>query len=133
MKISKIPQIEVIQESDPSVFKTQFNELMKTLRSAEDLDFKLYSDSSFSDYRAIVTYYVSVSEMNTVADEYHAEGLRYLCRNCPHLEDPKDKRIKYCKCKYAELGMTHKDMESCEVFYRELKLGLIEPLEDYMR
>lgn len=133
MKISKIPQIEVIQESDPSEFKKQFNELMKTLKSAEDLDFKLYSDSSFSDYRAIVTYYVSVSEMNTVADEYHAEGLRYLCRNCPHLEDPKDKRIKYCKCKYAELGMTHKDMEACEVFYRELKLGLIEPLEDYMR
>lgn len=130
MKISKIPQIEVIQSSDPSEFKTQFNELMKTLNSAEDLDFKLYSDTT---YRAIITYYVGTHEIDSVKDEFHAEGIRYLCRNCPHLEDPRDKRVKNCPCKYAELGITHKDRESCEVFYRELKLGLIEPLEDYMR
>ena len=130
MKITKIPQIEVIQSEDPIEFKKQFNDLMKTMTEVGDIDIKLYSDTT---YRAIISYTIIAREFDSVADEFHAEGLRYLCRNCPHLEDPEDKRIKHCKCKYAELGRTHKDHEACELFYRELKTGRIEPIEDYMR
>lgn len=130
MKTTRIPQIMVIQSDDPMDFQTKFNDLTKSMSDVDDMDVQIFSDG---DYKAIITYYLSTKEINSVADEFHSEGIHFLCRNCPYLEDPKDKRIKYCNCKYAELGRTHKDHEACELFYREVKTGLVTPLEDYMR
>ena len=124
MKISKLKRIAVIESVNPDIFEHLFNSKLDELAFMEELDYQIYCDSK---YKAIISYSETVREMDCVKDEFHAEGIRYVCANCPDLVDPLDARIKYCECKYAELGRTHKDHEACEYFYRRLKAGLIEP------
>ena len=65
-----------------------------------------------------------------VRDEYEAEGIRYLCKECPYLEIGKDKRRKWWPCKYATYGRAYVDSQACESFYKELKQGKIKPREE---
>ena len=65
-----------------------------------------------------------------LSDEFHAEGLRFLCMHCPHYEDPGNKTVKHVACKYADLGRTHLEHEACEVFYKQVKNGTVQPKED---
>lgn len=131
MKISKLPKIAVIEATSADDFQDRFNSKVEELICFDDLNYQLQLQDSL--YRAVITYTETTRDADTVKDEFHFEGIRFLCKHCPYLEDPKDKRVKHCKCKYAELGMTHKDHEACEMFYRKVKAGSIEPLEDYMR
>ena len=82
---------------------------------------------------AIISYKETIEIMDKVADEYHAEGIYYLCKHCPYLDDPHDKRVKRCACKYSSSGVAYKDSEACEIFYKALKRGDITPLPDYAR
>ena len=129
MKVNEYPQIAVICEDDAKAFEKAFNAKMVELAESNP-QFKFIQKDAFV---AIISYTQKEHIMDCVADEFHAEGIRYLCKNCPHLEDPHDRRVMRCGCKYAELGTTHKMHEACEVFYKALKNGTITPLEDYER
>ena len=129
MKVNTYSQIAVVKAEDAEEFQDKFNAKMKELA---DYDPK-FEFVFKSDFVAIISFVQKESIMDCVADEFHAEGIRYLCKNCPHLEDPHDKRVMRCGCRYAELGTTHKLHEACEVFYKALKNGTITPLEDYER
>ena len=131
MLTESYPQISVIQAESAEDFESMFNDKIKELSGHKITDQSI--DISGKSYKAVITYLVTEHIVNSVADEFHAEGIRYLCKHCPHLEDPKDRRVKYCTCKYSETGMAHKDHEACELFYKQLKLGKLEPLDDYMR
>jgi len=129
MKVNEYPQIAVVHGEDPKDFQEQFNEKMKELA-----EFKpTFEFMSKHELTAIISYIYKERVMDCVADEFHAEGIHYLCKNCPYMDDPKDKRVMRCGCKYSDLGMTHKMHEACEIFYRDLKAGKIEPLADYER
>ena len=132
MKSKSFENVAIVYSTDPADFEAKYNARAKDLSES----YKIVSQNVTSEngsYLGVITYEVTETTPDCVADEFHAEGLRFLCKHCPHLEDPKDRRIKYCPCIYAELGRTHKDHEACEVFYRELKAGRITPIEDYMR
>ena len=131
MLTESYPQISVIYADNAEDFQEMFNDKIKELSGHKITDKSI--DISGDSYKAVITYLVTEHIVNSVADEFHAEGIRYLCKHCPHLEDPKDRRVKYCTCKYSETGMAHKDHEACELFYKQLKLGKLEPLDDYMR
>ena len=130
MKRRKVTKVAVVRSHDPMEFEKLFNERIDALADSNPT----YQIKDTGDIlSAVITYEEVYSLVDSIADEFHFEGVRYLCKHCPHLEDPKDRRIKYCKCKYAELGMTHKNHEACEFFYRQLKAGLVDPLEEYER
>ena len=124
MKISKVKRIAVVESADPELFEQRFNSKLDELSFHEGLDYQIYCDSK---YKAIISYCETVRKMDSVMDEFHAEGIHYVCANCPDLEDTLDARVKWCACKYSELGSTHKDHEACEYFYRRLKAGTIQP------
>lgn len=130
MKRESVTKVAVVRSKDPSEFEILFNAKMDAL--AMNNPNPQITDTG-EVISAIITYSETYHIIDSIADEFHYEGIRYLCKHCPHLEDPKDKRVKYCKCKYNELGMTHKDHEACEYFYRQLKAGNVTPLEDYER
>lgn len=130
MKISRLKRIAVVESTDPEEFEELFNSKMEELAFSDSIEHQIYCTDR---YRAVITYEQTVRTFDCVADEFHAEGIRYLCRHCPDLEDPHDKRIKHCICKFAELGATHKDREACDYFYRRLKAGKIEPIEEGVR
>ena len=131
MRRESIPQISVIEKETAKEFQDEFNARIRELSSYKITGRDI--DISGDSYKAVIVYEMTEHIIDSVADEFHAEGIRYLCKHCPHMEDPKDRRVKYCICKYSETGMAHKDHEACEIFYRDLKLGKIQPLEDYER
>lgn len=132
MKRTTYQNVAVVHADDPNEFEAMYNERSKSISQGHKIVSQNVTAENHS-YVGIIIYEVVETEMDCVADEFHAEGVHYLCRHCPHLDDPKDRRVKRCSCKYAELGTTHKDHEACEVFYRALKAGSIEPVEEYMR
>lgn len=124
MRVDVFPQIAVVQAESAEKFEAEFN--AKTRELADRItDTKV--EITGTVLTGIISYKEKVEVMDCVADEFHAEGVRYLCKHCPHLEDPEDGRVKWCSCKYADLSMTHKDHEACEVFYKQLKAGKIKP------
>ena len=125
------PQIAAISKKSASEFQDEFNKTIRELSGKKITDQKIeISGDSFS---AVIIYQEVEHIRDSIADEFHDEGIYYLCKHCPHLDDPKDKRIKYCTCKYSETGRTHKQHEACELFYKQVKLGKIIPLDDYER
>lgn len=130
MRRETVTKVAVVRSTDPDEFANLFNKKMDELAANEPTHQITDNGVVIS---AVITYLERYNFIDCVADEFHAEGIRYLCKHCPYLDDPHDKRIKRCTCKYAELGMTHKEHEACEYFYRQLKAGNVTPLEDYER
>ena len=130
MRNTKVTKVAVVRSTDPEEFANLFNGKMDELANNNPTHHITDNGEILS---AIITYEETHHIVDSVADEFHFEGIRYLCKHCPFLDDPHDRRIKHCTCKYAELGMTHKDHEACEYFYRQLKAGNITPLKNYER
>ena len=131
MRVDAFTQIACIKSEDPIEFQTQFNEKMKELANSRKLEPVI--EMSNGVFTAVIKYEESEQTMDSVADIFHAEGIRYVCKQCPHLVDPHNGTIKWCECPFAELGKTHKDHECCELFYKEVIQGKIKPRPDYVR
>lgn len=129
MKREEKVQIEVVTGETPQEFQKNFNDAMDLLAEYDPQ----YEFNHAMGFCAYITYNKKIYVMDCVADEFHAEGIHYHCRNCPYMEDPRDKRVKYCTCKYHPLGRTHKDHEACEMLYKEVKQGRVKLLEDWER
>ena len=79
MLINKIPQIKVISNIDPVAFEKQFNSVMADLADKKPKHIIDLTDG----YKAVISYEETISIPDSVADEYHAEGIKYTCRECP--------------------------------------------------
>lgn len=124
MRKTTIQQTALICATTPDKFEEQFNARMVELKGKKILDTSI----SIDNLMAIVLYEDELpEEPQTVREEYNAAGYVFLCKQCPHIELPKDKRLKSVACKYDEFGRTRLDCECCEMFYKELKQGSITP------
>jgi hypothetical protein len=113
---------KVLKESDPEIFEHKYAEYAD---KAQD-PIITFSDGYFI---AVITWeeILIEDEPRTIRDEYHEQGIRYVCSQCPYLEMDGDKRRKYHPCKHHELGTAHEDHEACEYFYKLLQQGKIVP------
>lgn len=122
MKTLTIPQMEVVASSDPDVFRDEYNRVMRELAEYEpECELKEVDGGMW----AIITYTIKEQEFDSVKDEFHAEGIRYICDQCPMHEEVKDRRIKRLPCKHSEFGETHREHECCEYFYKMLRQGKV--------
>lgn len=125
MRKTTIQQIAVISEDTAEGFEKAFNDKIRELQCKYIVDTKISMDGGL---RAVIIYEDDAEPpQRTVKDEYHDQGLAFLCQQCPHVNLPKDKRIKTIDCRYDEYGHTRLDRECCEMFYKELKQGLVTP------
>lgn len=127
MRVNVFPQIAVVESESAVDFQNKFNSTIRQL-AEKNPEYRIIEKDSFC---AIITYTEKERVIENVKDEYNEAGIHYRCKHCPYLEDPKDKRIKYCECGIK--GATHKDHEACVIFYEQLKEGIIQPLDDYLR
>ena len=124
MRKKTIRQSAVISAMTAEEFEYVFNERLKELAGKTIVDMNVCVET----LTAIVIYEEDVDdEPKTVREEYNAAGYVFLCKQCPHIELPKDKRLRHVPCKYDEYGHTRLDCECCEMFYKELKQGEITP------
>lgn len=63
----------------------------------------------------------------TVAEEFELQGIKYYCKDCPHLQKGKNKRLKSHGCEYAEYGTVTDFTPACEFFYKQVLQGKIVP------
>ena len=125
MITKKKPKIKVIQTEDPEEFERQYNEATEALW---EKDYEV-NVQPFSGVHCAYFYWKETEQIfNLVSDEFHAEGIRYICDQCP-LHDPvEDGRKKTVWCKYADYGHTDLRHEACELFYKMLKKNEVKPI-----
>ena len=123
----KVPEFRTIDEKSPKEFDDALNAALKEL--AEEEPEIIFVDK----FCARLKYFPKENEkviVETVRDEFHLEGVYYHCRNCPYLETPQDRRVKWCPCKYSSTGRSHKDSEACELFYKWVSQNAVDVIED---
>lgn len=125
MRVDKFPQIAVIESDTAQEFEAEFNRRAKDLNANKSSVTTMYDNGKFV---ALIEYECVERTIDTVTDEFHMEGIKYICDECPYMEDPDDKRVMHVDCKYAEFGRTHRKQEACELFYRQIKQGKIKPI-----
>lgn len=124
MRTERVQQIAVIHSDNANEFQKQFNAQMIALADkSPEVEF-----NHAQGFCAYITYTETTYTVDSIADEFHADGLKFTCRNCPLHEVETDGRKKRVKCKYADVGFCHLDHEACEVFYRRLMLREVEPI-----
>lgn len=123
MRIKRCEQIKVISTSDPQEFEAQVNAALSEMHGQDP---KLTIRDG-PDFTAIITYQKEERICETARDEVRAEGFLYLCEDCPYADRPSD-RVRWAYCRYAVAGKTHIDREACDMFYKELRAGRIEPV-----
>ena len=127
MRIEKKTRMKVVCSRRPIEFEEQFNKAMEDLKEHEPTyELREVSGSLW----AIITYKISEEIVESVRDEFHLEGRRHTCSQCPLHEEVKDRRLKMVPCKYSEYGEANLKEEACEYFYKMLKQGQIEPTDD---
>ena len=111
----------VVHGSGPQEFEAAINAAYE--KAGSDLLDVHFNDSI--GLCAYITYETTEKIPETLADEAALRGLRFRCYDCPYLERPEDGRKKWCDCKYAPEGYTHKNAHACEFFYKQLAQGRI--------
>ncbi len=126
MRRARIPQIQVIQSKSGRSFADQFNQTMKDLfdNGYDDPEYRI--DHGNGEFTAIVIMSELREMFDCIADEYHAEGIYYFCDDCPYMDDPQDRRVKWVNCRISKTGKTHRSNQACDFFYKELRAGRIE-------
>lgn len=119
-------KLKMVTERDPQFFEQAFNEAMEELKENDPVA----SDIECHDgmWWCAITYEEKEKVMETVADEFAMQGIRYLCKNCPLHDVVTDGRVKTVPCRYSEHGVTHLEHCACEYFYKMLKQNKVEPL-----
>lgn len=125
MKTIVKQKIRMVCESDPIFFEQSFNEAMEQLKDndpqADEISF-----NEKNGYWVSIRYIEKEKLLETVADEFYAEGIRYLCKNCPLHEVETDGRIKRVPCRYSDYGYCHLEHGACEYFYKLLKQNKVQ-------
>lgn len=127
MLTKQVKKIKVIQTDDRREFETLFNRATEEL-SEKGTEFETDIQQFTGTHCAYILYTEIKHEFNLVSDEFHAQGIHYLCGQCPLHDPQEDGRQKKVYCKYADCGMTDVRHEVCELFYKKVKQGEIKPL-----
>lgn len=120
MRILEKKLIKMVCEKDPVFFEQSFNEAIEELKDFDPEPSEI-SHNDANGFWVCIKYTKKEKAIESVSDEFHLQGIRYLCKNCPLHEVETDGRIKRVPCKYSEMGYCHLEHEACEYFYKLLK------------
>ena len=126
MQKNQVTQIAVVYAETAEDFQKEFNSTIAALAEKNPK----YEFNHQKGFCAYITYTETTCVHTSAADEFHAEGISYKCKNCPLHEIETDGRKKSVACKFDEMGRTHLNREACEVFWRRLKMGELVPVGD---
>lgn len=125
MRTTTFKQYRLIQAGSIDELEAKVNDAIRELQEFDPA--VVFSDFA-SGFFARIEYKECEEIIETIADEFHLQGLRYVCAQCPLHDDIEDHRRVMVGCKYSEFGETNLKHECCEMFYRELKAGRLKPV-----
>lgn len=118
MNEKRIPQIELIKETDGKQFQEKLNGRLKELGQITNLTFP-----EGNGFCAMICYETIIQESESVEDEYYLNyGKRYVCNDCPFLELDPDRRsvTHWCTLQRDRVRL---NSSCCDDFYRGLLDG----------
>ena len=125
MKRSSYEQFAIVSADSASLFNQQLN---AEIRRLKDNSPTVHFSESIPFY-AQIKYIVNEETPETIAEASEAEGVRFVCAQCPYFKAPlkddgtEDKRCKYGDCEHTELGRTFKNTAACEKLYELIAEG----------
>lgn len=128
MKHSRYEQFAIVTADSAPLFSQKLNDELFRLKDSEPVVY--FSESN--PYYARIKYVVDSSTPETVAEASVAEGVSFVCCQCPYFvpvlkdDGTDDKRVKYGDCEHAELGRTKRMTAACDKLYELIKEGDIK-------
>lgn len=125
MKNSVYEQFAIVKEDTASLFTAKLNEQVYALREYSPV--VTFSDAD--PLCAYIKYVARISVPETLSEEYEAQGVRFICSQCPFFkpatkdDGSEDKRCKWGECEHAEFGRTYKTSAACDKLYELIKEG----------
>lgn len=125
MKNSVYEQFAIVKEDTASLFTAKLNEQVYALREYSPV--VTFSDAD--PLCAYIKYVARISVPETLSEEYEAQGVRFICKQCPFFkpaekdDGSEDKRCKWGECEHAEFGRTYKTSAACDKLYELIREG----------
>lgn len=125
MRNSVYEQFAIVKEDSAALFTVKLNEEIYALREYSPV--VTFSDAD--PLCAYIKYVARTSTPETLMEEYEAQGVRFICSQCPFfkpvLKDNGeiDKRCKWGNCEHAEFGRTYKTSSACGKLYELIREG----------
>lgn len=127
MKRLVYTQYAIVKEDTAALFTEKLNAEVFKLRDLEPS--VTFSDSD--PLTAYISYVMREDVPETVVEACEAEGVRFVCEQCPHFvpickKDGKvDSRVKYGDCSFEgnEFGRSFKDQAACSRLYELIQEG----------
>lgn len=126
MKRSRYEQFAIVTSDSAPLFEQRLNAEIERLK---DNNPSVHFSESTSPFYARINYIVDTETPETVAEASEAEGVSFVCLQCPYFKPALrddgeiDKRVKWGDCEHAELGRTLKTAPACEKLYELIKEG----------
>jgi len=126
MKCSSYDQFAIVTADSAPLFNQQLNEEIYRLRNNFPVVEILRTEPPFF---AQIKYRVHESTPETVSEASAAEGVSFVCFQCPYFkpalraDGEVDKRVKWGDCEHAELGRVLKTAPACDRCYETVKEG----------
>ena len=126
MKRSRYEQFAIVTSDSAPLFEQRLNAEIERLK---DNNPSVHFSESTSPFYARINYIVDTETPETVAEASEAEGVSFVCLQCPYFKPSLrddgeiDKRVKWGDCEHAELGRTLKTAPACEKLYELIKEG----------
>lgn len=125
MRSSSYDQFAIVSADSASLFNKQLNEEIYRLRNNDPV--VKFSESI--PFYAQIKYRVNENTPETIAEASEAEGVSFVCAQCPFFVAPlkddgtPDKRCKWGDCEHSELGRTFKMSKACDKLFELIKEG----------
>lgn len=118
-----VPKFQIIENKNPKQLTEELNSILWDVAEHDNVDVVTGFDSSIGHY-AHIRWMEEVVIPESVADEFHLKGIRYVCGECPFFILQQDRRIKHTVCNKG--SRTTYDHPACECLYEMVKKGEIE-------
>lgn len=128
MRRSTYEQFAIVASDSASLFNEQLNEELYRLKDNNPV---VHFSESIPFY-AQIKYTVDSATPDSIAEEYEAKGVRFICAQCPHLkaalkdDGTEDRRCKWGGCEFSETGRVPKSAPACDKLYELIHEGSVK-------
>ena len=128
MKRSTYEQFAIVASDSASLFSKQLNEEIYRLKDNNPV---VHFSESIPFY-AQIKYTVDDTTPDSISEEYEAQGVQFVCAQCPHLkaalkdDGTEDRRCKWGECEFSETGRVPKNAKACDRLYELINEGSVK-------
>lgn len=122
MKYESYQQFAIVTADSADILTEKLNAKLIELKDK-------HPNVTFEGLIARISYEESITKPESIADEYEAAGVNFICEDCPMFspitkaDGSEDRRIKWGDCPIASYGRTNRTSRACDRLYQMINSG----------